>query len=448
MSRPWPGFRVIAVMAGMVVVVVVIAALANPWSDDRPEGPAYDSWAQVSGTRLPEGFETRAAAATPYGFVVAGMASEEDPSAELGFRLLPKAFVSSDGRTWQAADLGPAGRNDDLDAIGAVAMSGKGGFLVASGRQTTQVWTSKDGRRWTPAAGAGRGTPPPAGILHGAAGTDTGVVALIQPTDDPDQGADTDVEIWASVDGWTWGRVAQPLPRQETEVFELGVFSLDDQVMTAGYRQDPPPPAASPDDTPASVYSPAAWTSRDGSGAWMSMANRLPGALWPTAALTYQGSPLICGATVATPERTRAMDMLESPYDVHGPPACWTRNSDDSWKRTGRFGTGQLPDPTAVPLTEQRLSSVVDVDGTLIGVGAANLPDGKRTVGAVWTSRDGRTWSELAAADNDLASSTATIELRHVLRHDDTVIAVGKEETYRDTEPYHEEYTRIWIPKP
>ncbi|WP_369276487.1 hypothetical protein AB5J55_03780 [Streptomyces sp. R11] len=72
---------------------------------------------------------------------------------------------------------------------------------------------------------------------------------------------------------------------------------------------------------------------------------------------------------------------------------------------------------------------------------------GKRTVGAIWTSRDGRTWSELAA-DNDLASSTATIELRHVLRHDDTVIAVGKEEAYGDTEPYHEEYTRIWIPKP
>lgn len=82
------------------------------------------------------------------------------------------------------------------------------------------------------------------------------------------------------------------------------------------------------------------------------------------------------------------------------PTAYWTRSSDASWKRTGRFGTGQLPEPTAVPLTKQRLSSVVDIDGTLIGAGAANLPDGKPTVGAIWTSRDGRTWSELAAADS------------------------------------------------
>jgi hypothetical protein len=98
--------------------------------------------------------------ATEHGFVVVGVVDgQRDPQLDEVLDGRSADWTSSDGRSWQAAEIQPAADADRLTFTGAYAAA-EG--LLAIATDTTawpgyrSGWTSLDGRPWTPVTFSGQ----------------------------------------------------------------------------------------------------------------------------------------------------------------------------------------------------------------------------------------------------------------------------------------------------
>ncbi|MDQ6683201.1 MAG: hypothetical protein M3Y88_08020, partial [Chloroflexota bacterium] len=160
------------------------------------------AWLSTDGGRTWEehrpatgGLQAYAVVGTSAGYLLAG-AAQDGPIEH------PRIWASSDGKTWTERSVRGG---DGAGRIGQLAVNGVGQWVatgVLNGRAV--AWRSEDARNWTLAAdfGPDPSTVEPLTRLVGAPG---GFVALR-----------VDLQLmttWTSVDGWTWTRRQDPVPK-------------------------------------------------------------------------------------------------------------------------------------------------------------------------------------------------------------------------------------------
>jgi len=163
---------------------------------------AETSWVQTWPMKSPEpgnrpGAEIRDAVWGDEKFVAVGLAASLDPATPFGWRTWASSWVSTDGRSWQAAP--PSGDREE-SAMYAVSPLPSGGFVAVGCQRCTPedelgtpaTWMSPDGLTWTPVA-------LPAdfeGAAYGVLQLGSGLLAV---------GAAPDgTATWTSADGKSW----------------------------------------------------------------------------------------------------------------------------------------------------------------------------------------------------------------------------------------------------
>jgi serine/threonine-protein kinase len=268
--------------------------------------------------------------------------------------------------TWTSGLVGANGFDaPDHQVIADVAVVS--GTIVAVGRDAAggdgdaAVWTSADGKRWTPAPGASLGR-------IGEQRTDavTTIGHELVAVGSERTGGDTDPAVWRSPDrGSTWTRV---------EGATSGLHESGDQAMQIVVEATPGVVAAGVDTSPAGDLDAAVWTSKDGSS-W----NRLTLSL-----LTGPGDQQILGAETMG-DRLIAVGSSTSPNGDRE-AAVWVR-AGGAWTTVADGSLGGVGD--------QQIDAVVAGDSGLVAVGSATS-DGDIDA-AVWTSADGRNWDRVPA---------------------------------------------------
>ena len=253
-------------------------------------------------------------------------------------------FVSNDGRRWtQVATQAPA-----LPSLGAVA-AWRNGFVAFADSGSTILWTSRDGRAWTP----GRPTPRAfadavvTDVVAGGPGL-VAVGARLDPgeTDEPVGGI-----VWTSRDGAIWTRVG------DGRTFELNEGNLN-SVAVGG-----PGLVAAGADIDGTVV----WTSRDGTS-WERV---------PRDPAVFAGA----GISAITAWRDGLVAMgAQIPDNV---PERWTSRDGRTWVR--EFADGSFDARGGV-------SDLSQVVGRLVAVGQ------DAAGGAIWVSDDGRSWTLVAGS--------------------------------------------------
>ncbi|MDQ6752295.1 MAG: hypothetical protein M3017_02510, partial [Actinomycetota bacterium] len=160
------------------------------------------AWLSTDGGRTWEehrpatgGLQAYAVVGTSAGYLLAGAAHDGQVDH-------PRIWTSSDGKAWVQRSVQGG---DEAGRIGQLAVNGVGQWVatgVLNGRAV--AWRSEDARSWRLAAdfGPDPSTVEPVTRLVGAPG---GFVALR-----------VDLQLmttWTSVDGWTWTRRQDPVPK-------------------------------------------------------------------------------------------------------------------------------------------------------------------------------------------------------------------------------------------
>jgi hypothetical protein len=137
-------------------------------------------------------------------FVAVGVEFEQ-PLPILGPTPLhhPRVWISEDGQSWDAVDLGPGFDNvrfgkPVLRPDGSLLSVGVRGIVDGSGVNETEpaAWTTTDGSTWTEI------DPPVEGMVTTIEQGPLGMVTVVRPSDSGNV-----LELWMSLDGEAWERV-------------------------------------------------------------------------------------------------------------------------------------------------------------------------------------------------------------------------------------------------
>jgi hypothetical protein len=253
-------------------------------------------------------------------------------------------FLSNDGTRWtQVAPQVPA-----LPSLGAVA-AWRNGFVAFADRGSTILWTSRDGRAWTP----GRPTPRAfadavvTDVVAGGPGL-VAVGARLDPgeTDEPVGGL-----VWTSRDGAIWTRVG------DGRTFELNEGNLN-SVAVGG-----PGLIAAGADIDGAVL----WTTRDGMS-WERV---------PRDRAVFAGAGI--SAITASPDGLLALGGRMPDHVAER----WTSRDARTWTRQRANGPFDV---------RNSVSDVTLVGERFVAVGRDEAG------GAIWASDDGRSWTLVAGS--------------------------------------------------
>ena len=351
-----------AVTLSLVVAgLLVIDSNLSPGAPQPPRAGASEelTWAEVdpstAGLGGPGNQRINRLLSFGDGFIAVG---EDDSSGR------PDAAVwtSRDGVDWmrRAPDalaepggqgmLGVASSDPGFVAVG---YRGHGGTLDAA------VWTSEDGREWTPV----EGDPDLEGarneVMNRVARTEFGLVAVGYQG----LGGDRDAAAWVSDDGFAWSRAEVPEKHGDQGTQEMrGIAALGKNLVAVG------------EDGLAGNYDAAVWFSKDGTR-------------WQRQTQSHDdlGGPeeQIMTSLVASDKGFVAVgwSTLRSDLDAQ----VWTSEDGMEWSRLGYneavFGGDG----------DQLLWGIELSEGTFIAVGRDDRGGGSDA--AVWTSEDGLDWS-------------------------------------------------------
>jgi len=296
----------------------------------------------------------------------------------LGGGSTPRQEVVGTGETWVRVpdaerSLGETdavtvfGGPGDQQMLGLVVL---GGNLIAVGSDTSggdgdaAVWTSTDGTTWVrvphdEAVFGGPGDQQMVGVAAGGQG------AVAVGTDE--SGGDSDTAVWTSSDGLTWTRVPHD---------EAAFGGDEDQGMRAVTAGGPGLVAAGTDASGGDIDA-ALWTSPDGI-TW----TRVP---HDEAIFGGPGDQSIFGVA-AGDSGVIAVGMDD--MGGYGDAAVWTSPNGLTWVRIPN-ADGVFGGPG-----HEMMSGVTISDFGLVAVGSAWFgPEQIRA--AVWTSKDGATWTRV-----------------------------------------------------
>jgi len=251
------------------------------------------------------------------------------------------AWTSGDGVAWQPIEVASA---DDAAALRAVTLDGDGDGVAFGAADTgrSRIWSATDGSRpWQPADG-GRID----GHVNAVAIAGDRQLAVGDLLDAESGGAAAGA-VWTSGDGLSWELLAD-LQLNEGTVSDVVVAG--DTVVVVGFDLD----------------GGRVWTSTGDGDLEAVDAGEF-------ATATIQGVAHTDGGYVAL---GRALDDLR--------PIVWRSDDGMTWSREELRGDAFAPD--------LQINDLTTVDGALVAVGVA--PEG----GAVWTSRDGVSWTLHAPA--------------------------------------------------
>jgi hypothetical protein len=253
-------------------------------------------------------------------------------------------FLSNDGTQWTQAV--PQARA--LPSLGAVA-AWRNGFVAFADSGSTMVWTSRDGRAWTPVQLTPRAFADAAvtDVVAGGPGL-VAVGARLDPgeTDEPVGGL-----VWTSRDGATWTRVGGE------RTFDLNEGNIN-TIAVGG-----PGLVAAGADIDGTVV----WTSRDGTS-W----ERVP-----------RDRAVFAGASIGaiTAWRDGLVALGARIPDAVG--LQWTSRDGRAWVREPASGSFDV---------RAAVSDVSQVAGRLVAVGSDSAG------GAIWVSDNGRSWTLVAGS--------------------------------------------------
>lgn len=366
--------------AGGTTVVVDDSAGAPRVLVDRPQG-----WTEVTAT--PAAFGVPRATATPVRLLTTGsslvlVAQVDQPGQALGSETTSAAvFTSPDGRTWTPATTDAFADADVADAAttstGLVAVGADAPVTstLGAGPPGARAWTSPDGRAWSasPAGGA-----PGASVFGGgsqgtegaAAVTRLGstVVAVGAAAGGPNSPADQGV-AWTSPDGRTW-TAASPLDPQPTLAVEqpAGVCAGSQTVAAVGSAVGAGPGTQA-----------VAWSSTDGTK-WQ------PSTVSPTPDPAAYESMTSC---ISAGNGFIGLGATQSSTGTEDPAIWYSSYSGTQWTRQ-----------TVAPFTGTGLGPIQDlaVGGTtwlaVSGNGTPTTAPGGNL--GLWRSTDaGSTWQRL-----------------------------------------------------
>ncbi len=349
----------------------------------------------------------------------------------------------------------------DQDIVDAAQVDGT---LVAVGRDdagvdgNAAVWTSADGTRWTRIRSESLGRSGDQRMDAVTVLSGTLVVVGSERT-----GGDTDPAVWRSVDaGTTWARI---------DGVTSGLHEKGKQAMRV-VLQAPSGLMAAGSATSNGSLDAAVWTSPDGTD-WTRLIVPSFGGTGDQAILggaTLGGDVVAVGlATTATGDRdaaawvgtsggwSRVQDIsLGGPGDqqitaiVAGGPglvavgsdnaggnveaAVWTSADGRSWQRVSAAHL-----PSASP-GDRSMSTVTLVGSALVAGGSSDTGDG-RSIGAIWFSADGTSWTRQPAD----AASTAALDgigreqIASLLPFGGRLLAVGSQRRADDDQ------AAVWI---
>ena len=311
----------------------------------------------------------------------------------------PTIWTTVDGRDWVPAtverpgDADPASPGEVIDITpGGPGFVAIGTYFRAGDEYAPVVWTSVDARTW-------QRVPDQPAFRHS-------LMRQVMPwggrllavgcslASAVDCGADA---VWTSADAATWEKVAPVLPEGISSVGivtpgsdRLWGIGADDSGIAAPYQDAPPPRLISID-----------------------------GRTWAATALPVLGIERlhpVAGGLYLT------VSAIPGASDDYAPPAAWVSRKGGLFRSTDLAHWERL-DPGA-----QIGGEVVDVDGTLVMIGAAGtgcwLP--WRCTAAAWRSTDGgETWTSSPVTPSQAAGPPGAT-MRSVARlADGTLVAVG-----------------------
>ena len=347
-----------AVAAAVTLALVVAGIIAVDSKLTTQSLPEELTWVEVNpsttGLGGPGNQRINRLLSSNEGFIAVG---EDDSSGR------PDAAVwtSEDGEAWtrRAPDtlaepggqgmLGVASGDPGLVAVG---YRGHGGTLDAA------VWTSEDGREWTPVEGDHDLEGARNEVMNRVARTKFGLVAVGYQG----LGGDRDAAAWVSDDGFDWYRAEVPEEPGDHETQEMrGIAASGGNLVAVG------------EVGLAGNYDAAAWFSKDGTR-WQRRAQS-PGVF---------GGPgeQIMTSLVASEAGFVAVGWDEVRRDLDA--QVWTSGDGMDWSRLSYneavFGGDG----------DQLLWGVELSAGTFIAVGRDDSGGGSDA--AVWTSEDGLEW--------------------------------------------------------
>jgi hypothetical protein len=279
----------------------------------------------------------------------------------------PAVWVSEDARTWErVGEQAFAGIDGGIRGV----TFGPAGFVaVGTGSRPTDtfsrglVWTSADGRAWTPVADdedafVGSGFA----VVEAVAAGGPGYVAV--GWENP-AGSDTNAVVWVSEDGRSWSRVEDPdllgSPEGGTATDMVGVLQVDSGLIAFGS---------------------AVWVSPDGTD-WSRIPRESFEELQSTPSARHGRAGLALGPMALDPSDGGLVVFRSGPR-----PEVWTSEDATVWVRTETPDASWNGDGDGV--------SAVASDGTvLLAAGWIDQP-GSFTL---WGSADGgTTWQRVESA--------------------------------------------------
>lgn len=355
----WPLGRIplrrLSTVAAVVAVLAVSAVVGSslPRSFEGPAAPLPTSpadWSRITIESAPRGSQITRIAGGPRGLVAVARL----PDSGGGTRVL----FSTDGRAWSAADVSPSGQ------YVSVAATDRGFMMTAS---EEGAWTSEDGLRWQHVADDWGGNPDVGGaIVVDAVAGGPGYVAVGNQN-----------MAWYSTDGSDWAEAKLPPPPADLIRLDYPDLSVDIlQVVAVGNNLVATGSYSAANSDAVGVARDFVLASSDGR-TWSTVLSDVGDRAGPLQIVAGPDGFLVIGGAL----------------DGGREWTVWRSADGKAWQNVGShdFSSGSS--------NEVRIDGLAATSSGFVAVGTERDCFGCRIQSLLWTSPDGRSWSELAGGE-------------------------------------------------